>query len=210
MKITPKQLEHMRSAIAPLDTPAARQQYEAAKLSDKRYRWDLMYAAGLTRWTTEVLYPSGSNDTHIDTALRTIVPPLSKGASRSKGRSYYEQRFPREMWRRERTTDATRLGYDAWLDHRIRLSRDDWLHAGAARTKRALSVGDTHMLSIARDNFRNPAKAKFLGGPSPSESRAIIKRLTGKDPGPVTEDPRLPGYQRTRTASRAARRAGER
>jgi hypothetical protein len=84
---------------------------------------------------------------------------------------------------------------------------------GRSRTKE-LTTSERHQLRIARDNFRNPAKARFLGGPSPSESREIIKRLTGVDPGPVSEDPRLPGYRRSkhggRTADRAARRRGVR
>lgn len=42
---------------------------------DKRYRWDLHYAAGLTRFVCDNLY-SYVNDTHIDTALRRIVGEL--------------------------------------------------------------------------------------------------------------------------------------
>ena len=41
-------------------------------LSPMRYRWDLTYAAGLTKWICDNLY-SYLNDDHIDTALRKIT-----------------------------------------------------------------------------------------------------------------------------------------
>jgi len=75
MKILPSHLAHMRAAIAPLDTIERRAAY--AGLSDKRYQWDLSYAAGLTRFFCDTLY-SYCDDTHIQTALRNIVAPLNK------------------------------------------------------------------------------------------------------------------------------------
>ena len=82
MKIKPEHIEFMRAKIAPLDTPERRAIYKAQGLSDKRYRWDLVYltdkpsyAEGLTKYICDVLYEY-LNDTHIDTALRTIVKPL--------------------------------------------------------------------------------------------------------------------------------------
>lgn len=59
------------------------------------------------------------------------------------------------------------------------------------KRKRELSIPDQHLLRIARDNWKNPAKARFLGGPTPEESREIITRLTGRDPGPPPVDERL-------------------
>lgn len=84
MKIKPEHVEHLRIGIAPLDTPERRQKYingdfsnaEYTKDVDERYRWDLLYAIPwYTRWVCDNIYPY-ANDTHIDTALRSIVPPL--------------------------------------------------------------------------------------------------------------------------------------
>jgi hypothetical protein len=53
------------------------------------------------------------------------------------------------------------------------------------RGKRTLTVPETHQLRIAQANFKmHPAMTGVLGGGSPEESREIIKRLTGRDPGP--------------------------
>ena len=41
----------------------------------KRFRWDLFRAAGLITWSCDTLYPY-ANDTHIDTALRSVVREL--------------------------------------------------------------------------------------------------------------------------------------
>lgn len=70
MKITPEHYEHMRNAIGALPIDAVR----AHKLTvtDKRFRWDLAHAAGLTPWICGNIYQY-ANDSHIDTALRAIV-----------------------------------------------------------------------------------------------------------------------------------------
>jgi hypothetical protein len=73
MKITNEHLNTLAALIAPLDTPEKRAAYRAQNLTDKRYRWDLTYVA--TRFICDALYPY-LDDTHIDTALRTIVRPL--------------------------------------------------------------------------------------------------------------------------------------
>lgn len=83
MKIKPEHLATMASAIQPLDTPERRQIYlegrfpNASKVTDlnKRYRWDLLHAAGLTDWLCKMVYPYAHDD-HIDTALRSIVKDL--------------------------------------------------------------------------------------------------------------------------------------
>lgn len=80
MKIHGDHLAHLRATIEPLDTKERRAAYVAAGLSDKRYRWDLTYAAGLTPWICDTLYPY-CNDDHIDTALRRIVPPLDRSST---------------------------------------------------------------------------------------------------------------------------------
>lgn len=84
MKIKPEHFEHMRTAIAPLDTAYWRERYAAGDFQradrckdvNKRYRWDLFSAAGLARYACDTLY-SYLDDAHIDTALRAIVKPLT-------------------------------------------------------------------------------------------------------------------------------------
>ena len=83
MKIKQEHLEHLRAAIVPLDTEALRQRYlagdfpKSARVGDLylRYRWDLLHMAGLTPYVCKNLY-SYLDDSHIDTALRSIVKPL--------------------------------------------------------------------------------------------------------------------------------------
>jgi hypothetical protein len=84
MKIQPDHLAALKALIAPIDTAERRAQYIEQRLSDKRYRWDLTYAAGhasspqsATRFICDTLY-SYLNDTHIDTALKSIVSPLAR------------------------------------------------------------------------------------------------------------------------------------
>lgn len=49
--------------------------------------------------------------------------------------------------------------------------------------KKQLSVFDYHQLKIARATLKmNPVMASIMGGPSIEEARAIIKRITGKEP----------------------------
>jgi len=71
MKMREEHYAYLQKAIAPLDTEELRSYYRNAGLSDKRYRWDLHYRAGLAKWTCDELYPY-LNDDHIDTALRKI------------------------------------------------------------------------------------------------------------------------------------------
>lgn len=52
-----------------------RARYRAERLTDKRYRWDLLWACGMAKFVINTLYDY-CNDDHIDTALREIVPPL--------------------------------------------------------------------------------------------------------------------------------------
>lgn len=77
MKITPKHYEHMKAAMsARADLiPAMREQLATdprVKNAEMRLRWDLFHDAGLTRWVCDNVY-SYANDTHIDTALRSIM-----------------------------------------------------------------------------------------------------------------------------------------
>lgn len=73
----------LRDAIQPFDTAERRQQYingefvrgEPVRDLDKRYRWDLLHDS-MSPSSVCWFYDKGLNDTHIDTALRSIVPPL--------------------------------------------------------------------------------------------------------------------------------------
>ena len=80
MKMHQHHLENLEQALNKLDTPALREAYKAGQFPraspvkdpDKRYRWDLFYAAALP---IQELY-AYLNDDHIDTALRKLVKPL--------------------------------------------------------------------------------------------------------------------------------------
>ena len=81
MKIKDAHLQHMQQAIANLDRVKVLQHKEALKNDprvkdlNKRLRWDLSYAAKLTPWICDNLY-SYLDDSHVDTALRSIVREL--------------------------------------------------------------------------------------------------------------------------------------
>lgn len=88
MKIKPEHYSHMLEECRHVarHMPYNRAEYIARISSipniekstdpDKRYRWDLMYAAGLSRYVCDNVYPY-ANDDHIDTALRQIVKELN-------------------------------------------------------------------------------------------------------------------------------------
>lgn len=94
MKLDTATVEALRDRIAPLDTEAAREAYRAGRFPradkvrdlDKRYRWDLFYAAKGSDVIDEpragVIVRGGESvrgtitSDHIDTALRRIVAPL--------------------------------------------------------------------------------------------------------------------------------------
>ena len=87
MKATPTQIDRIASAVTPLDTDANRNAYasgnypnaDRTKDVDKRYRWDLLNAGGGWRLVCG-LYDEGLTDVHIDSALRSIVAPLTERA----------------------------------------------------------------------------------------------------------------------------------
>ncbi len=54
-------------------------------------------------------------------------------------------------------------------------------HGGGRQSRPKLSVPDTHLLRIARQNAEmNPAMQGVMGGPDIEESKKIIERLTGR------------------------------
>ena len=78
MKIKPEDFSVLQEKISHLDTEELRQKYQAESLSAKRYRWDLLYASkvkigdGIGTQGDVNVY-GYADDSHIDTALRTIV-----------------------------------------------------------------------------------------------------------------------------------------
>ena len=64
--------DFIKNAISDFDTYQAYQYYQSQGYNDIRYRWDLLYNAGLSSWVCDNLY-SYLNDQHIDTALKNIT-----------------------------------------------------------------------------------------------------------------------------------------
>lgn len=83
MRVTGVDIATLTEALRPLDTPARRDAYRAGKFPradkvrdlDKRYRWDLYWAA-VRAGNSLPDSTHGYSDAHIDTALRRIVPAL--------------------------------------------------------------------------------------------------------------------------------------
>ena len=72
LKIKPEHVEHIKDAIASRNTPEALEGYRSQGLSDMRFRWDLTYASGLTKWICDNIYPYASDD-HLDSVLRQLT-----------------------------------------------------------------------------------------------------------------------------------------
>lgn len=81
MKIKTEHYEHLKSAIATLDhgdiASHKKGVFASKKFKDfqKRMRWDCLHAVVPSKWVCDNLYPY-MDDTHIDTALRSIVDEL--------------------------------------------------------------------------------------------------------------------------------------
>lgn len=86
MKVTAEHLAQIREAIEATgyDNEEIRQRYRDRRIPrgdkvqdiDKRFRWDLYYAAGAKREGGLPDSTDGYTMDHIDTALRSIVRPL--------------------------------------------------------------------------------------------------------------------------------------
>ena len=82
MKIRPDHYATMRDAIATIPADKIQEIRNHVLTSDrvhnreKCFRWNLSYAAKLTPFICDNVY-SYADDTHIDTALRSIVRELS-------------------------------------------------------------------------------------------------------------------------------------
>jgi len=76
MKIQPEHAAHITAAVQAVDNPERRAKAQIGNHSNLRYRWDCLWAAGLTRWVCDNIYPY-ANDDHIDTVLRQAIPNLN-------------------------------------------------------------------------------------------------------------------------------------
>ena len=77
MKIKPEDFAVLQAAVKPLHTPERWALYQAQGLSAMRYRWDLLYASKLKigdgKGCSGLPLYAYMDDTHIDTALRTVL-----------------------------------------------------------------------------------------------------------------------------------------
>jgi hypothetical protein len=84
MKIKPDHFEYMKAAILANSHAPTLPSYLTRGLTEKRWRWDLLYAAKLSPWICANIYPY-ANDEHIDTALRVITrDPTLQGEETGK------------------------------------------------------------------------------------------------------------------------------
>jgi hypothetical protein len=80
MKIQSDHYQHMRDEIARIahtapDVKSAIAKDRFVRDAAKSFRWRMCYAAGLSGWICDNIYPY-AHDAHIDTALRSIVAEL--------------------------------------------------------------------------------------------------------------------------------------
>lgn len=71
MKITVEHCDYIRTAICS-GKKLYLQDYLKLGLSEKRWRWDCLWAAGISQWVSDNIYPY-ANDEHIDSALKRIL-----------------------------------------------------------------------------------------------------------------------------------------
>jgi len=72
MKIKPEHIEYMRTEMMKSGSTPTLHSYTSQGLTEKRWRWDWCYKAGLSKWICDNLYPY-ADDSHIDTALKHIT-----------------------------------------------------------------------------------------------------------------------------------------
>lgn len=90
MKVKKEHLEHMKTEIDKLLANSGGagfvvSRYESGKFPNsekvndlqKRFCFDLMYSAGLTKFICDNIYPY-ANDSHIFTALKAICPKVNR------------------------------------------------------------------------------------------------------------------------------------
>lgn len=77
MKVTVEHIERLRTLVSPFLNKTTADLYKDAGLSEKRYRWDALWAARRYDLDTEDALISEiyqyANDDHIDTVLRMLA-----------------------------------------------------------------------------------------------------------------------------------------
>ena len=75
MKITKEDFKKIQDGCNKIlaKNPDAAARYQAAGLSEMRFRWDVVRAAGLIPFFCDVIYKY-ADDTHINTALKKAIP----------------------------------------------------------------------------------------------------------------------------------------
>lgn len=74
MKVNKHDYDALRVAVLSKHSKDIQHNYREQGLSDKRYRWDLLWAS---KFNFGAMYDY-CNDTHIDTALRKIIRGLNE------------------------------------------------------------------------------------------------------------------------------------
>lgn len=72
MKIKQEHIKYIQTAICKDGSAPYLQEYISNGLTAKRWRWDLLNRANISKWICENIYPY-ANDDHIDSALRHIT-----------------------------------------------------------------------------------------------------------------------------------------
>lgn len=72
MRIIPAHYDYIKAAVLGNPHAPTLPDYLARGLTEKRWRWDLLWAAKISPWISANVYPY-ANDEHIDTALRKIL-----------------------------------------------------------------------------------------------------------------------------------------
>jgi hypothetical protein len=72
MKMRTEHYERLRKSILANSKAPCLPEYLAKGLTEKRWRWDLLWATVSSQWICDNLYPY-LNDDHIDTALKAIT-----------------------------------------------------------------------------------------------------------------------------------------
>ena len=77
MKIKPEHFQYIKAECEKVLKlyPDKQKLYKANGLSDKRFRWDILFCAKLGDFICKEIYKY-ANDEHIDTALKKIIPPI--------------------------------------------------------------------------------------------------------------------------------------
>jgi hypothetical protein len=82
VKLTDDDFKELAALVQPFDNDKTRDYAKGAMHSDKRFRWDCLWMANHTHraamsaWFSKVY--RYCDDSHIDTALRRIIPALNQ------------------------------------------------------------------------------------------------------------------------------------